>query len=85
LPGFGNYPEDELYKLVMAWESRATVSCFADHEAFQNDMDSFFPEGYTFCPVPAGVARVIVVAQTAVEVIPHVPVQQSMFGMFRLA
>ena len=85
LPGFGEYPEDALFKLVFSWESRDEISILANNKAFSDSIDAFFPESFNFCPVPDGVARMLAVAKHADEKIPHVPVQQSIMSWFKLA
>lgn len=85
LPGFGEYPEDALFKVVFSWESRDEITLLANNKAFSDSIDAFFPESFNFCPVPDGIARMLAVAKHADEKIPHVPVQQSIMSWFKLA
>ncbi len=41
LPGFGEYPEDDLFKVVFSWESRDEITLLANNQAFSDSIDSF--------------------------------------------
>lgn len=85
LPGFGENPEDDLFKVVFSWESREEITLLANNQAFSDSIDAFFPDSFNFCNVPDGVARMLAVAKHADEKIPHVPVQQSIMSWFKIA
>ena len=85
LVGFGESPEDDLFKVVFSWESRDEIAMLANNKGFSDSIDGFFPDSFNFCEVPRGVARMLAVAKHADEVIPHVPVQQSLMSWFKLA
>lgn len=85
LPGFGEYPENELFKVVFSWESRDEISFLANNQEFSDSIEDFFPNDFNFCTAPEGVARMLAVAKHANEAIPHVPVQQSIMSWFKLA
>jgi len=72
-PGFGEYPENDLFKVVFSWTSREQIS------AKFKDADHFFKE-YVFCDVPAGVSRIAAIAAHAVESMPRISIQQNLFS-----
>lgn len=72
VPGFGEYPEDALFKVVFSWVSREQIS-----EKFK-EVDQFFTK-YVFCDVPPGVSRVAAVAAHAVESMPRIKIQRNLF------
>jgi len=73
VPGFGTYPENDLFKVVFSWASREQIS------ARLKDADKFFNQ-YVFCDVPAGVARIAAIAAHAVESMPRISIQQNLFS-----
>ena len=85
LAGFGEYPENDLFKVVFSWESRDEILSLTDNQEFSNSIDGFFPNNFNFCSAPEGVARMLAVEKHADEKIPHVPVQQSIMSWFKLA
>lgn len=72
VPGFGEYSEDALFKVVFSWVSREQIS-----KKFK-EADQFFTN-YVFCDVPPGVSRVAAVATHAVEPMPRIKIQRNLF------
>jgi hypothetical protein len=79
IPGFGIYPENDLFEVVLSWESKEEIGYTVKHDGFTSEIDRFFPNGFVFCPVPKGVARVAAVAIHADEHIPHIRAQNNIF------